>query len=70
MKLMCCQPRATCASSAFGTVSPRRRKASGARRERQERDLTASAARADYEVVGVYKETESGAKLIASSGAR
>ena len=31
--------------------------------ERQERDLTAFAARADYEVVGVFKETESGAKL-------
>jgi DNA invertase Pin-like site-specific DNA recombinase len=26
--------------------------------ERQERDLTAFAARADYEVVGVFKETE------------
>ena len=31
--------------------------------ERQERDLTAFAARAGYEVVGVYKETGSGVKL-------
>ena len=31
--------------------------------ERQERDLSAFAARAGYEVVGVYKETGSGAKL-------
>ena len=31
--------------------------------ERQERDLTALAARAGYEVVGVFKETGSGAKL-------
>ena len=31
--------------------------------ERQERDLAAFAARAGYEVVGVYKETGSGAKL-------
>jgi putative DNA-invertase from lambdoid prophage Rac len=30
---------------------------------RQERDLTAFAARAGYEVVGVYKETGSGARL-------
>jgi Resolvase, N terminal domain len=30
---------------------------------RQERDLTAFAARAGYEVVGVFKETGSGAKL-------
>jgi len=30
---------------------------------RQERDLAAFAARADYEVVGVFKETSSGAKL-------
>lgn len=31
--------------------------------ERQERDLIAFAARAGYEVVGIYKETGSGAKL-------
>src|SRR4051794_37373836 len=31
--------------------------------ERQERDLTAFAARAGYEVVGIYKETGSGVKL-------
>ena len=31
--------------------------------ERQERDLSAFAARAGYEVIGVYKETGSGAKL-------
>ena len=31
--------------------------------ERQERDLTAFAARAGYEVVGIYKETGSGLKL-------
>ena len=31
--------------------------------ERQERDLTAFAARADYEVIGTFKETGSGAKL-------
>ena len=31
--------------------------------ERQERDLTAFAARAGYEVVGIYKETGSGMKL-------
>lgn len=31
--------------------------------ERQERDLTAFATRAGYEVVGVFKETGSGAKL-------
>ena len=31
--------------------------------ERQERDLTAFATRASYEVVGVFKETGSGAKL-------
>ena len=31
--------------------------------ERQERDLRAFAERADYEVVGVFKETGSGAKL-------
>lgn len=31
--------------------------------ERQERDLTAFAVRADYEVVGIYKETGSGVKL-------
>ena len=31
--------------------------------ERQERELTAFAARAGYEVVGVYKETGSGVKL-------
>ena len=30
---------------------------------RQERDLTAFAARAGYEMVGVFKETGSGAKL-------
>ena len=30
---------------------------------RQERDLAAFAARAGYEVVGVFKETSSGAKL-------
>jgi len=30
---------------------------------RQERDLTAFATRAGYEVVGVFKETGSGAKL-------
>jgi putative DNA-invertase from lambdoid prophage Rac len=30
---------------------------------RQERDLTASAARAGYETVGVFKETGSGVKL-------
>ena len=30
---------------------------------RQERDLKAFAARAGYEVVGVFKETASGAKL-------
>jgi DNA invertase Pin-like site-specific DNA recombinase len=30
---------------------------------RQERDLTAFAARAGYDVVGVFKETGSGAKL-------
>ena len=30
---------------------------------RQERDLAAFAARAGYEVVGVFKETGSGAKL-------
>jgi putative DNA-invertase from lambdoid prophage Rac len=30
---------------------------------RQERDLTAFAVRAGYEVVGVFKETGSGAKL-------
>ena len=30
---------------------------------RQERDLTAFAIRADYEVIGVFKETGSGAKL-------
>lgn len=31
--------------------------------ERQEHDLTAFAVRADYEVVGIYKETGSGVKL-------
>ena len=31
--------------------------------ERQERDLLAFAARSDYEVIGVFKETGSGAKL-------
>jgi DNA invertase Pin-like site-specific DNA recombinase len=31
--------------------------------ERQERDLAAFAARADYEVVGIYKETGSGVRL-------
>jgi Resolvase, N terminal domain len=38
--------------------------------ERQERDLTAFAARADYEVVGVFKETGSARSSIAPSGAR
>jgi putative DNA-invertase from lambdoid prophage Rac len=31
--------------------------------ERQERDLTAFAARAGYEVIGIFKETDSGVRL-------
>jgi putative DNA-invertase from lambdoid prophage Rac len=37
---------------------------------RQERDLIAFATRAGYEVVGVFKETSSGAKLDRASGKR
>ena len=36
--------------------------------ERQERDLTAFAAHAGYEIIGIYKEMASGLKLDSAAG--